>query len=545
MRDLERQGRPVAITAEINENLPFMVNDAIVDPEVFDMVLDSPSCTYTLPAPPNMAVGQADHMIGLLASTLVRDGGTLQIGIGSLGDAIAYALRLRHQENPSYREVLCKLEIDARFGGAIDAMGGFDVFDQGLYGSSEMFINGFLELYRSGVLKREVYPDEIIQGLVNEGKITSRIDPNILEILLEAGAVHPRLTREDVDWLRKFGIFKDAVSFDDGSIRLGPDLLLNPDLTTDGMMDRIAHHCLGETLREGIVMHGGFFLGPREFYETLSGMDAVERKKFCMTSVMFVNQLYGSPTLAALQRTDARFFNTCMMMTLGGAACSDGLENGKVVSGVGGQYNFVAMAHELPGGRSILMLRSTRAKHGKVTSNILASYGQITIPRHLRDVVITEYGIADLRGRTDREIIAALLNITDSGFQDGLMRTARQNGKLPRDYRIPDAFRNNSPKRLAEQLAGFKARGLFPAFPFGTDLTEIEIKLGQTLRSLKAKLGSPGGVAKAAARALEVRPVPEAAGPYLERMDLMTPRNLKEKMARKMIVAELIAEGHV
>jgi acyl-CoA hydrolase len=38
-----------------------------------------------------------------------------------------------------------------------------------------------------------------------------------------------------------------------------------------------------------------------------------------------------------------------MMMTVGGAACSDGLENGKVVSGVGGQYNFVAMAHELPG----------------------------------------------------------------------------------------------------------------------------------------------------------------------------------------------------
>jgi hypothetical protein len=39
--------------------------------------------------------------------------------------------------------------------------------------------------------------------------------------------------------------------------------------------------------------------------------------------------------------------------------------------------------------------------------------------------------------------------------------------------------------------------------------------------------------------------MPEAAGPYLERMGLEAPRNLKEKIARKMIVAELIAEGIV
>jgi acyl-CoA hydrolase len=59
-------------------------------------------------------------------------------------------------------------------------MGGLDVFEQGLYGSSEMFINGFLELYRSGILKREVYPDEIVQRLVNEGKITPLIDKKTL-----------------------------------------------------------------------------------------------------------------------------------------------------------------------------------------------------------------------------------------------------------------------------------------------------------------------------------------------------------------------------
>jgi hypothetical protein len=191
------------------------------------------------------------------------------------------------------------------------------------------------------------------------------------------------------------------------------------------------------------------------------------------------------------------------------------------------------------------LLRSTRSKHGQVTSNILPSYGQITIPRHLRDVVITEYGIADLRGRTDQEIIAALLNITDSRFQEDLMQTAQRNGKLPRDYRIPDVFRRNFPERLTDQLSELRAQGHFPAFPFGTDLTEIEIALGKALQALQSKLGTPGGGARAAFRALEVRTVPEAAGPYLERMGLAAPRNLKEKIARKMIVAELIAEGVV
>ena len=125
------------------------------------------------------------------------------------------------------------------------------------------------------------------------------------------------------------------------------------------------------------------------------------------------------------------------------------------------------------------------------------------------------------------------------------MQTAQRNGKLPRDHRIPDVFRRNLPEHLTDQLSGFKDQGYFPAFPFGTDLTEIEIALGKALQALQSKLGTPGGAARAAFRALEVRAVPEVAGPYLERMGLEAPRNLKEKIARKMIVAELIAEGVV
>lgn len=82
-------------------------------------------------------------------------------------------------------------------------------------------------------------------------------------------------------------------------------------------------------------------------------------------------------------RLDGAFF---LVATALGAAVSDALEDGRVVSGVDGQYDFVTMAHALRDGRSVLMLRSSRAGAESPRSNIPWSYGHTTIPRHLRDV---------------------------------------------------------------------------------------------------------------------------------------------------------------
>ena len=193
-------------------------------------------------------------------------------------------------------------------------------------------------------------------------------------------------------------------------------------------------------------------------------------------------------------------------MTLLGAAVSDGLADGRVVSGVGGQYNFVAMAHGLPDARSILSLRSTRTQDGRVSSNIVSGYGHVTIPRHLRDVVVTEYGIADLRGASDRDVAAALINIADSRFQDGLMREAIAAGKLPRGHRVPDAHRFNTPRALEDQFRVPRARGLFTEFPFGTDLTREEVVLAQALTRLKARTARrPAALGRGLERAAAAR----------------------------------------
>lgn len=76
-------------------------------------------------------------------------------------------------------------------------------------------------------------------------------------------------------------------------------------------------------------------------------MPEEERRPFEMTDVYVANQLYGDEVLRSLERKNGRFCNTGMKAALLGGIVSDGLEDGTVISGVGGRYNFVSMAHAL------------------------------------------------------------------------------------------------------------------------------------------------------------------------------------------------------
>ncbi len=167
-----------------------------------------------------------------------------------------------------------------------------------------------------------------------------------------------------------------------------------------------------------------------------------------MTAISYVNELYGDEDEKRRARVNARFLNDAMMATLLGDVISDGLDDGRIVSGVGGQYNFVAQGFALEGARSAIVLHATRTAKGKAQSNIRWRYGHTTIPRHLRDIIVTEYGVADIRGKTDRDVIAAMLAITDSRFQDELLRQAKDAGKIERIVRVAEQRpRQYCPKR--------------------------------------------------------------------------------------------------
>ncbi len=444
-----RAGTPIAVIGQVNDRMPFMFGAAEVPASTFDFVVDDPAGYHELFSPPNLPISTADYAIALAASMLVRDGGTLQIGIGELGDAIVYALLLRHRQNRVWRQALNDTGIGPRFAAERLAIGGDDPFEHGLYAMTEMFVDGFLDLYRAGILKRRVQPG-------------------------------------------------------------------------------------------GAVLHGAFLLGPRAFYDELRTMPDDERALFQMMPVSFTNDLAGPDwELKVAQRRHARFINTAMMVTLGGAAVSDGLADGRVVSGVGGQYNFVAQAHALPEGRSLIAVRATRESDGRLESNIRFNYGHVTIPRHLRDILLTEYGVADLRGRSDAEVAAATLDIADSRFQSALLAEAQRAGKLPADHRIHDRHRNNLPGALERALAPHRAAGLFGELPFGGDLSAEEITLGRALRRMQARAGTWRGRLALVARLLRPLPRDAALRPLLARMDLATPRGLRERLWRRLVTAAL------
>ena len=537
---LRAAGTPVVMLGQVHREMPFMLGAASLPAEDFDLLLDHSRYDYDLFAPPNPSLSTVDHAIGLHASSLVRDGGTLQIGIGELGDSIVYSLLLRHQQNEAWRRAL----IDAgteRSAALIDSVGGRAPFTTGLFGATEMFVDQMLDLYRAGILRRRVYDYLPLQrALATNGSIT-RIDESLLEALLAAGA-GPLLTASDVAALRNLPASCAGKRASTNGNIISPDgLAIEANLGNAKARAALARECLGLHLQGGTVMHAGFLLGPRSFYSALCALPENERRLFDMRGVGYINQLYGDDAaLRVAQRSHARFVNTTMMLTTLGAAVSDGLADGRVVSGVGGQYNFVAMAHALPGARSVLCVRSTRRKDGKLSSNIVTSYGHTTIPRHLRDIAVTEYGIADLRGRTDAECVAAMLNIADSRFQDALLAEARRANKIDAGYRIPEQHRRNTPEALEEAFAAQRRAGLFSEYPFGTDLTREEIELARALRWLKENTGGKGARLRTVARALFVRPR-DSERPCLARLQLDAPGDFSARLTAKLVSLSLRA----
>jgi acyl-CoA hydrolase len=457
-------GETVLLLGQVHADLPYMLGDAELDSDAFDLLVEDEEHS-TLFSTPNMPVGFQDHFIGLHTSTLVRDGGTLQIGIGSMGDALTAALLARQADNDTYRALLDELDATTSWQALIEREGGVQPFAQGLYGCSEMFVNGLLVLVDAGIVRRKVYPSAELQRQANAGTLDE--------------SAHPH----------------------------------------------------------GLVVHGGFFLGPGSFYRRLREFSLEQLSHFNMTAISYINELYGDEELKRLQRRDARFINSTFTVTLMGAAVSDQLEDGRVVSGVGGQYNFVAQAHALEGARSILMLRSWRESGGEVTSNIVWEYGHTTIPRHLRDIVVTEYGIADLRGKTDAQVIEAMLNITDSRFQSGLIEQAHKIGKLPQDFRLDPRFLDNSPQRLKALRDRYVQ--LFPEYPLGCDFTAQEKDLLRALNWLKSKfkLSEILELGKATFDA----PEPSAYPAHLDRMQLAEPQGLKEELYQRLLLAGLQA----
>ncbi len=526
--------RPLCV-AVAHPQLPFLGHAAEVPATFFDL-LQVPAVLPPLFALPREPVDDAEHAIGLHASALVADAGTLQIGIGALSDALVYALGLRHADNARWRTALDALDAGGGTRALAARIGGLDPLAHGLHGSSEMVMDGFMHLRRIGILRREVFDDLALERALAASIIRTTLIAGDTQRLRDASVLPARVDAGALARLQRFGLLPVECRVDGADLLWPGARRLPADLDHAETRAALESWLPGQRLRDGRYLLGAFFLGSRDLYGWLHGMDSADWDGLEMTRVARLNQIAGpDAALDALQRRGGRFFNICMMMTPLGAVVSDALADERVVSGVGGQYNFVAMAHTLPDARSILMLRATRSAHGRSDSNIRWSYGHTTIPRHLRDVVITEYGVADLRGRSDSECARAMLAICDARFIDGLVVDAQRAGKLPRDFRVPDGWRTNTPQRLGAALAADRRAGLFPAFPLGSDFNAAEQRLLPALGWLQGQVarGLRGWPALAGALLATGRAVDAEAA--LARLRLATPRGPRERLLARLL----------
>jgi hypothetical protein len=308
--------------------------------------------------------------------------------------------------------------------------------------------------------------------------------------------------------------------------------------------EALANNALGKSLQNGALLHAAFFLGSKWMYQQLRDLPPDERKLFQMTAVSRINQLYRGEEMDRAQRLEARFINTTMKITLLGSAVSDQLEEGQVVSGVGGQYNFVAMAQALDRARSILMLRSHRGTGDKAVSNIVWEFPHSTIPRHLRDIVITEYGAADLRSAEDHEIIESLICIADSRWQESLRLSAVKAGKLSADWAVPVRFQSNTPDAIRQGLQPFRSNGLIQDYLFGSDFTPVEEQIAKALGYLQQHTQGRWNKLQLMFKSLGANgKASELFTAHLARMGLESATSVSQKLERRLLCLALKSTG--
>jgi len=197
------------------------------------------------------------------------------------------------------------------------------------------------------------------------------------------------------------------------------DLGIHTELFSDGVIDLVNAGVLTnaqKSLHPGKII-AGFLLGTKRLYDWADDNPLIELHR-----TEYVNDPF---VIAQNERMVA--INSAIEVDLTGQVCADSI-GPKLYSGVGGQLDFIYGASRSKGGVPIIALPSTATmRDGRVISKITAMLqhgaGVVTSRNHVR-YVVTEYGVADLYGKTIRERARQLINVAHPDFRDELKKQA-------------------------------------------------------------------------------------------------------------------------
>lgn len=202
------------------------------------------------------------------------------------------------------------------------------------------------------------------------------------------------------------------------------DLGVHTEMFTTGMIDLYEKGVITnrrKTLWPG-KMVGAFALGEKKLYDFVDRNLAVEFQQGSVTNDPYViGQNYKMVSV-----------NTALQVDILGQVCSQSI-GPRHFSGTGGQLDTHRGAQRSPGGRGIIALRST-AKGGTVSTIVptLAPGAGVTVPSQDVDTIVTEYGIAELRGRAVKDRLRALAAVAHPNFRPWLFEEAERLGIVPR-----------------------------------------------------------------------------------------------------------------
>ena len=159
-----------------------------------------------------------------------------------------------------------------------------------------------------------------------------------------------------------------------------------------------------------------FAWGNQELYDYINGNPMVE-----LLPVKHVNDPFN-----IAKNKNMVSVNTALEIDLTGQICSETLQ-GRQYSGTGGAWDFAYGAFHAEGGRGVIALQST-AKSGTISRIVpqLTAGNVVSIPRNIVDMVVTEYGIARLRGKSIRQRVQELIAVSHPDFRAELRKEAER-----------------------------------------------------------------------------------------------------------------------
>ena len=190
------------------------------------------------------------------------------------------------------------------------------------------------------------------------------------------------------------------------------DLGIHTEMFSDGVIDLVEKGVITgkcKTLHPGKLV-ATFLMGSQRLYDFVDNNPDV-----ALFPVDYVNDPY-----VIRQNRQLISINSCIEIDLSGQVCSETI-GPKQFSGTGGQVDYIRGAALSEGGKSILAMPSTAAR-GKVSRIVpyLAAGAAVTTSRNEVDYVVTEYGIAHLKGKTLRQRAESLIRIAHPDFRESL-----------------------------------------------------------------------------------------------------------------------------